>query len=179
MEHKIIFAGFGGQGVISMGELIAYSAMAEDKEVTFYPAYGIAMRGGTANCSVVISDDKIASPVIAAPTTLVVMNEQSFDFFVDKVHTNGDIIANSTLVEEKPVKDEINAWYVPVNDIAEKHGNSKMANMAMVGALLKVTQVLPIEIVFKTMEKSFPPKLIKFLDVNRKVMQEGFDTAGK
>ncbi len=179
MEHKIIFAGFGGQGVISMGELIAYSAMAEDKEVTFYPAYGIAMRGGTANCSVVISDDKIASPVIAAPTTLVVMNDPSFDFFIDRLQTGGDIIANSSLIDDKTVNDDIKAWYVPVNDIAEKNGNTKMANMAMLGAFLKITGVLSMETVFKTMEKKFPPKLQKFLDLNRSVMKQGFEAAGQ
>lgn len=177
MEHRIIFAGFGGQGVISMGNLIAYAAMAEDKEVTFYPAYGIAMRGGTANCSVIVSDEKIASPVIAEPTTLVVMNEPSFDFFIDRVEKGGTILANSSLIEKKSTRDDINAVYVPVNDIAENLGNGKMANMAMVGALLRVSGALSFDTVFKTVEKTFPPKLLKFLDLNKQCMQQGFDAA--
>ncbi|MBU0991208.1 MAG: 2-oxoacid:acceptor oxidoreductase family protein [Proteobacteria bacterium] len=177
MEHKIIFAGFGGQGVISMGNLIAYSAMAEDKNVTFYPAYGIAMRGGTANCSVIVSDDTIASPVIASPTVLVAMNEQSFDFFIERIQIGGVILANSSLVKKKPARDNIRSCYVPVNDIAEALGNNKMANMAMVGALLKSSGVLKLDTVFKTMQKTFPAKLQKFMDINQKAMQHGFDAA--
>ena len=177
MEHKIIFAGFGGQGVISMGNLIAYSAMAEDKHVTFYPAYGIAMRGGTANCSVIVSDEKIASPVIAAPTILVAMNEQSFDFFMDRIEENGTILVNSSLVNRQPERKDIRTCYVPVNDIAEKMGNSKMANMVMVGSLLKICGALSMDTVFKTMEKTFPAKLQKVLGINQDAMKQGFDVA--
>ena len=178
MEHKIIFAGFGGQGVISMGNLMAYAAMAEDKEVTYYPAYGIAMRGGTANCSVIISDDKIASPVISSPTLLVAMNEPSFDAFTDAIAANGTLLANGSLVSKKPGRDDLQSHYIPVNDIAESHGNSKMANMVMVGALLKVTGVVSLETVFDTMKKTFSPKLQKVLGVNQQAMQAGFDAVG-
>ena len=175
MEHKIIFAGFGGQGVISMGTLMAYAAMAENKNVTFYPAYGIAMRGGTANCSVIISDDPVASPVIAYPNVLVVMNEPSLDFFTDRLQEGGALLANSSLVRKQPKRKDIRSYYIPVNDIAEELGSNKMANMAMVGALLKVMNTVSLETVFQTMEKTFSPKLLKVIDVNRQAMQKGFD----
>lgn len=177
MEHKIIFAGFGGQGVISMGNLIAYAAMAEDKNVTFYPAYGIAMRGGTANCSVIVSDESIASPVIASPTVLVAMNEQSFDFFIGRLQKEGLLLVNSSLVKKAPERNDIRSAYVPVNDIAEELGNGKMANMAMIGALLKTTGVLKMETIFKTMKKTFPEKLHKFLDINQKAIEKGYEAA--
>lgn len=177
MEHKIIFAGFGGQGVISMGNLMAYAAMAEGKEVTYYPAYGIAMRGGTANCSVVISDDKIASPVIASPTLLVAMNEPSFDFFVDRIADAGTLLANASLVSRQPERTDLTTCYVPVNDIAEKIGTVKMANMVMVGALLKVTGAVPMETVFRTMEKTFPPKLQKVMGLNQQAVEAGYNAA--
>lgn len=179
MEHKIIFAGFGGQGVISMGNLMAYAAMAEGKEVTYYPAYGIAMRGGTANCSVVISDDKIASPVIAAPTLLVAMNEPSFDFFVDKVKENGMLLANGSLISREPERTDLTTYYVPVNTLAEKLGTVKMANMVMVGALLKVTGVVSLETVFQTMKKTFPPKLQKLMAVNQQAVEAGYQAAAE
>lgn len=177
MEHKIIFAGFGGQGVISMGNLIAYAAMAEDKNVTFYPAYGIAMRGGTANCSVIVSDESIASPVIAYPTVLVAMNEQSFDFFIGRVQKDGLILVNSSLVKKAPERKDIRSCYVPVNDIAEGMGNGKMANMAMIGALLGKTNVLAMETIFKTMKKTFPEKLHKVLGINQKAIEKGYEAA--
>jgi 2-oxoglutarate ferredoxin oxidoreductase subunit gamma len=179
MEHKIIFAGFGGQGVISMGNLMAYAAMAEGKEVTYYPAYGIAMRGGTANCSVVISDDKIASPVIAAPTLLVAMNEPSFDFFIDKVKKNGTVLANGSLISQEPERTDLTTCYVPVNTLAEKLGTVKMANMVMVGALLKVTGVVSLETVFQTMKKTFPPKLQKLMGVNQQAVEAGYQAAAE
>ena len=175
MEHKIIFAGFGGQGVISMGTLMAYAAMAENKNVTFYPAYGIAMRGGTANCSVIISDDPVASPVIAAPNVLVVMNEPSLDFFTDKLQEGGSFLANSSLIQKKAERKDIQSFYIPVNDIAEELGNTKMANMAMVGSLLKVINTVSLDTVFKTMEKTFSPKLLKKIDINQEAMKKGFD----
>ncbi|RJP80096.1 MAG: 2-oxoacid:ferredoxin oxidoreductase subunit gamma [Desulfobacteraceae bacterium] len=175
MEHKIIFAGFGGQGVISMGTLMAYSAMAENKNVTFYPAYGIAMRGGTANCSVIISDEPVASPVIACPNVLVVMNEPSLDLFTAKLQEGGALLANSSLIRKKAERKDIRSYYIPVNDIAEELGNGKMANMAMTGALLKIMNTVSLETVFQTMKKTFSPKLLKAVDINREAMQKGFD----
>ena len=135
------------------------------------------MRGGTANCSVIVSDEKIASPVIASPTILVAMNEQSFDFFMDRIQENGIVLVNSSLVQKKPERKDIRTCYVPVNDIAKEMGNSKMANMVMVGSLLKISGALSIDTVFKTMEKTFPAKLKKVMGVNQNAMQQGFDVA--
>ena len=174
MEHKIIFAGFGGQGVISMGTLMAYAAMAENKNVTFYPAYGIAMRGGTANCSVIISDDPVASPVIAFPNILVVMNEPSLNLFADKLQAGGTLLANSSLIRKKAARKDIRSFYIPVNDIAEELGDSRMANMAMTGALLKIMNTVTLETVFQTMKKTFSPKLLKVIDINQEAMKKGF-----
>lgn len=175
MEYRSIFAGFGGQGIISMGTITAYTGMAEDKNVTFYPAYGIAMRGGTANCSVIVSEDLIASPIIANPNVMVIMNEPSLSFFQDRIETGGILILNESLIKEESSREDLKIYKVPASQIAEDLGNGKMANMAMMGAYSKITGIVSLDGLFKMMEKTFPPKLLKLLDVNRKAMQAGFD----
>ncbi len=176
MEYRTIFAGFGGQGIISMGTLTSYTGMEEGKNVTFYPAYGIAMRGGTANCSVIVSDDIIASPIITDPNVMVVMNEPSLEFFQDRIEKDGVLITNSSLVKIETSRNDLKVYKVPASEIAEHLGNGKMANMAMMGAYAKITGIVKVESLFKMMEKTFPPKLMKLLDINKQAMQKGYDS---
>jgi len=138
MLEKIIFAGFGGQGVILSGKLICVAALEENKHVTHIPSYGAEMRGGTANCSVVISDDEIGSPLIPAPTICVVMNKPSLLKFEPRIVPGGLLIYNSSLIEIKPQRKDITAVPVKANDLAVEAGNVKAANMIIIGLLLKL-----------------------------------------
>ena len=120
MREKIIIAGFGGQGIIMAGKLIAYAGMVEGKFVSHIPSYGVEMRGGTANCSVIISDTEVASPLVSHPTTLVAMNQPSLDKFEETVVEGGNIFINKSLIERKIERNDVNVFYVPANNIAEE-----------------------------------------------------------
>ena len=162
MELKVIIAGFGGQGVLSLGQFIAYSSMFEGKEVTWLPSYGPEMRGGTSNCSVVVSDKPIASPIIGHPDVLIAMNKPSLDKFKDKVAPGGIIIVNSSLITDKVDREDVKTVYIDANDIALKAGSTKTANIVIFGALIKLTKILGLEDAKKGVEKIFArkPKVI-------------------
>lgn len=155
MYQSVLIAGFGGQGVVSSGILLAYAGMIENKYVTFFPSYGAEMRGGTANCSVIISDSEIASPVVSKPDTLIVMNEPSLLAFEKCVRPGGLMLINSSLVKIKPTRSDIEIINIPVNDLAEEVGSSKSANMVMLGSFCKKTGVLKIESVFSALPKVY------------------------
>lgn len=155
MYQGLLIAGFGGQGVVSAGILAAYAGMLEDKRVTFFPSYGAEMRGGTANCSVVVSTEDIASPIVAHPTTLIVMNEPSLTLFEPNLEEGGLLLVNSSLIKAGPKRGDIEIVNVPVNDIAEKVGSPKSANMVMIGAFAKKTGALKLESIFEALPKVF------------------------
>lgn len=175
MEHRCIFAGFGGQGVISMGTLVAYAGMVDGRQVTFFPSYGIAMRGGMANCTVVVSDEGIGSPIVNDPSVMVVMNEISFDYFQDKVVSGGVIFVNSSLVNKKVSRPDIKGVYVNATGIAFEQGDGRMANMVMLGAVMKQTHMVSFEAVEKAMDKTFAAKLHKLIAKNLQVMKLGYE----
>jgi 2-oxoglutarate ferredoxin oxidoreductase subunit gamma len=178
MEHRCIFAGFGGQGVISMGTLAAYAGMFDGKHVTFFPAYGIAMRGGTANCTVVVSDKEIASPIVNCPSVLIAMNEISLEHFQPMVAPGGLLLVNSSLIKTKVTREDVQGVYVDATHIALENGDGRMANMVMLGGVLKATNMMvSFEAVQKAMEKTFPAKLQKLIGKNQEVMKLGFDGA--
>ena len=130
MQRRILCAGFGGQGVLAMGQMITYAGMVEGKEVSWYPSYGPEMRGGSANCSVVISDDPVGAPNVDIATDMIVMNQPSFDKFKDKVSEGGNLFINTSLIDTKGYEnDKINIYEVPVSGKAQELGNIKMANM--------------------------------------------------
>ena len=176
MEHRCIFAGFGGQGIISMGTLVAYAGMTAGKQSTFFPEYGIAMRGGTANCTVIVSDSEIASPIVSDPTVLVVMNELSLTHFQSRLVPGGMLFINSSLVTVPPNRSDVKVFHVKATGLAIDAGDSRMANMAMLGGVIKGTGMLTLDVMYKAMEKSFPPKLRPLLDKNKKVMEAGFNS---
>ena len=152
---RVICAGFGGQGVMSMGQLLTYAGMLEGKEVAWLPSYGPEMRGGTANCAVTVSDEPVGSPVIANDATCaVIMNLPSMKFVKDVV-PGGHILVNSSLIDTKVDRDDVKVTYIPANDIAGEMGMPKVANMIMLGACLKVTNAVDIESVLHAFLKVF------------------------
>lgn len=173
MEEKIIAAGFGGQGALSIGQFIAYSAMHEGLEVTWLPSYGPEMRGGTANCSVVVSDAPVASPIISTPDCLIAMNKPSLDKFVNDVKTGGIIIVNSSLISEKVDRKDVRVAYVDANRIALEAGNVRTANIVILGAYIKLSGLLPYETVYSTIDKLFEKKP-KVIPVNKKAFELGY-----
>jgi 2-oxoglutarate ferredoxin oxidoreductase subunit gamma len=173
MYQGVIMSGFGGQGVISAGILLAYAGMLDGKHVTFFPAYGAEMRGGTANCSVVISSEEIAAPVVAYPTTLIVMNEPSLARFEPAIKPNGLMLINDSLVSGKPKRSDLNISYISANQIAEKIGTAKIANMVMTGAFAKKTQAVTIDSLIKSLPKVFPRAKKEMLDKNVEAIKKG------
>jgi len=174
MRQEIIIAGFGGQGVLLMGQLLTYAGMLEDKHVSWIPSYGPEMRGGTANCSVIISDELIGSPIVYEPTAVVVMNLQSLDKFELAVQPKGILIINSSLIEKGLMRDDIEVYRVPVNDIAAELGNPKMANMVALGALIAATGTAKSESLYKAFAKKFATKA-ELLTANKQAIQRGYD----
>ena len=168
---KMLMAGFGGQGILLIGQMIAYSAMYEDKNVTWMPSYGPEMRGGTANCTVVVSDTPIASPLPSRFDVFLAMNEVSLNKYLDRLLPGGDLFINSSLITKKPERDDINIHYVDTAALAnEKVGNEKSANMIMLGAILKVTNVVNKETMGKTFEKLMTGKKAKFIEPNMRAL---------
>ncbi|MEG1612882.1 MAG: 2-oxoacid:acceptor oxidoreductase family protein [Clostridia bacterium] len=172
--NKIVIAGFGGQGVLSLGQFIAYAALYENKAVTWLPSYGPEMRGGTANCSVVVDDKEVASPIIAVPDCLIAMNKPSLDKFVNKVRSGGLIIVNSSLIAEKVMRDDVKVIYVDANKLAHEAGNDKTANIVVLGAYIKHSGLFERDVMLKTIEKVFSAKP-KVIPVNHKAFDIGFN----
>lgn len=173
MTTETIFAGFGGQGVLFAGKLLAYLGLSQDKEVSWLPSYGPEMRGGTANCSVCVSDEQIGSPYITDPDVLVAMNGPSFDRFIDSVKPGGIAIIDSTLVTRECTRTDIRSFRVPSTALAAEHGLPGMANIILVGKLLKETGIAVIDAMRPTLEKIIPPKKANLIDANMKALAIG------
>ncbi|MBR0354020.1 MAG: 2-oxoacid:acceptor oxidoreductase family protein [Oscillospiraceae bacterium] len=173
MVEKNIFAGFGGQGVLLMGQLLAAAGMMEGKHTTWVPSYGPEMRGGTANCSVMLSDEEIDSPLITRPTSLIVMNRPSLEKFESKVVPGGSIFVNSSMIDLKVSRTDVNAYYVPCNDLAAELGNNKVANMIMLGAYLGKSKCVDVETVLEALLEKLGQKKAKLIPLNREALLRG------
>lgn len=174
LNERVIMAGFGGQGIMSMGQLLTYAGMLEGKEVSWLPSYGPEMRGGTANCNVIVSESLIGSPVITNNATCaIVMNLPSLTKFEENVEAGGAIIINSSLIENKASRSDIKAYYVPANEIALELGNSKAANMVMLGAYIKLTGAVKQESVMEALKKVFGPSKSHLLPLNEEALTRG------
>lgn len=174
MENKVICAGFGGQGVMSMGQLLAYAGMIEDKHVSWLPSYGPEMRGGTANCGVTVSDEEIGSPIITNDADIaIVMNLPSLIKFEKDVKPGGKIFINSSLIEKKVERTDIEVYYIDANKIAADIGNIKAANLVMLGAVLKSTPIVDIESILEAFKKVFGPSKERFIPQNREALIKG------
>ena len=167
MKSKMFFAGSGGQGTLAMGQMIAKAAMEEGKEVTWLPSYGPEMRGGTANCTVVVSDKPISCPLVNDCDVLVVMNLPSLLKFESMVAPGGLLVINSSMVPEKAKRTDIRVLEIPANEKAQELGNDKAANMIMLGAILKETGIVKAETIYEQMEKMFSGRKAKFLPLNK------------
>jgi len=173
MYQGVIMSGFGGQGIISAGILLAYAGMVDGKHVTFFPAYGAEMRGGTANCSVVVSTEEVASPVVSTPDSLIVMNEPSLLRFEPALKPNGLLLINKSLVSSQSKRDDVNVVAIEANKIAEEIGTVKCANMVMLGALINHTQAVSLESMIKTLPKIFPRAKEEMIEMNVKALKKG------
>ncbi|MCL2630189.1 MAG: 2-oxoacid:acceptor oxidoreductase family protein [Firmicutes bacterium] len=172
-QEKMIIAGFGGQGVLSLGQFIGLAAISGGKEVTWLPSYGPEMRGGTSNCSVVVSDTMIASPIITAPDVVIAMNKPSVNKFLPRVKAGGVIIINSSLVEEKANRSDIKVIYLKANELAEEAGDIKTANIVALGAYLKNTDAITREQAESVIKQRFSDKP-KLVTANLKALELGF-----
>lgn len=161
--------------MVLMGTLLSYSAMVEGKHTTFFPSYGAEMRGGTANCSVVVSDDEIASPVVNQPDCVVAMNIASLEKFESRVRPGGVIFVNSSLIKRKVERDDVEEIRIPANDIAEELGNSRAANMVILGSILKKTGAVRVDAAIGCLEKVLSERAMALLDLNKKALRRGFE----
>ena len=176
MEERLIIAGFGGQGVMAMGQLLTYAGMIEDKNVSWLPSYGPEMRGGTANCSVILSDEPVGSPVVTDSTASIVLNKPSLDKFENSVVPGGKLFINSSLIDKKSVRNDIDVYYIPANEIAMELGNDKVANMVMLGAFLEATKLVDIESILKAFTKVFGENKAHLVPLNKEALEKGAET---
>jgi len=174
MLIKTIFAGFGGQGVLSMGLGLAQAAMVEGKYVTYLPSYGVEVRGGTANCTVAISDEEIASPVASAPEFVVVMNQPSLIRFQNQVQSGGVLFFNSSLIKAEVSRGDIELVGIPASRIAEGLGSPRSANMVIMGAFIKKSNLVSMATLIEGLKGTLKNK-IKLIAVNRKALMAGYD----
>ena len=172
---QILIAGFGGQGVLFAGKFLAYKGLMEDKQLSWLPSYGPEMRGGTANCSVILSDMPVGSPIITEPDILVAMNLPSLQKFVDSVVPGGKILVDSTLIDAKVERTDVEVFYIPATQMAKDAGFATLANMILAGKVLKETDAVTFEGNKETLESFIPAKKAALIDINCKALQMGYD----
>ena len=170
----VVMAGFCGQGLMFIGKLLAYSAMRTGKHVTWIPSYGPEMRGGTANCTIVISDEEIGSPVITSPQALIIMNNPSLEAFESRLQPQGMLLLNTSLITRQVTRRDLDVIAIPANDIATEVGEKKAANMVMLGAYVAKTRVVSKEVVLEGLKELFEKKS-EFLDVNTRALEKGME----
>jgi len=175
MLIKTIFSGFGGQGVIMMGYLLAIAGMYEEKNVTCLPSYGAEVRGGTANCTVVISTEEIASPVASEPEFAVLMNNPSLFRFQNQVQSGGTIFLNSTMIESRPIRGDLEIYEIPVNDLAKQFPGNRVSNMIMLGAFIKKAGLVSLETMVRALKDTFSNKNPSIFKSNKTALQLGYN----
>ena len=175
MLIRTIFSGFGGQGVLSMGYTIANAAMIEGKHVTYLPSYGVEVRGGTANCTVVVSDEEVASPVASEPEFVVVMNQPSFVRFQSILPAGGLICVNSSMVDTSSARGDIEVVAIPTSELAEQLGTVRVANMVMLGALIRVSNIVSFERLLKNLSEVLGEGKSRLTKLNRSALERGFN----
>ena len=176
MNEEIIIAGFGGQGVLSMGKILAYSGIMEDKEVSWMPSYGPEMRGGTANVTVILSDDRISSPFLKLYDTAIILNQQSMDKFEQTVKPGGVIIYDPNGITHHPTRTDIKIYSIEGNKLATDMGNKKIFNMVVLGAFLKVKPIVELDNVLNGLKKSLPERYHHLLPLNKEAIEIGMDS---
>ena len=175
MKHEIIISGFGGQGVLSMGKILAYAGLMEGKEVSWVPAYGPEQRGGTANVTVIVSDDPISSPILSSYDTAIVLNQPSLDKFQAKVKPEGDLIFDCFNIIERPTRTDITSYEMTAMETAAEQNMMKCFNMFVLGGLLKLHPIVSVENVMKALRKTLPERHHNLLPMNEQAILKGMD----
>lgn len=175
MQHQILCAGFGGQGILFAGKLLAYVGLLMDKETSWLPSYGPEMRGGTANCGVIISDDPVGSPIVLNPDTLLVMNLPSLDKFERSVKPGGRIFIDSTLIHKECSRQDVEVFYVPATELANENGMPKFANVILIGKLIRETGICDIKLMERVIKKNVPDSKPALFDLNMKAFKLGYN----
>jgi len=175
VQKSVIIAGSGGQGILFLGRMLTSASMLERKEVTWFPSYGAEMRGGTANCTIIISDEMIGSPVVMMPNILIVMNRASLDRFLPSLRKKGELFYDSSLITEKLARKDIMAVPVPATNIAGDMGNPKSANMVMLGAFIAKTGILREKSIFRIFDNPKDPRKIEAFRANKEFVRKGID----
>jgi 2-oxoglutarate ferredoxin oxidoreductase subunit gamma len=180
MQTEVIMSGFGGQGLMMIGKLLAYAGLEEKKEVTWLPSYGPEMRGGTANCTVVLSDKPIGSPLISSPKAALVMNRPSLEKFAPMLKKGGILVINSSMIPINSDRTDLKSFRIKADDLAAELGSRRSANLIMLGAFVGLDEVVSHDTLIKAIEKAFAEKA-QFIDVNRNALMKGYElaTAGK
>jgi 2-oxoglutarate ferredoxin oxidoreductase subunit gamma len=179
MYQDVMIAGFGGQGVLLAGKLLAYAGMLEGKHVTWFPSYGAEIRGGTANCTVIISSDEIGSPVVQNPSAMLIFNDKSFKKFEKRIKPGGQLFLNTSLVHELPTRTDISRIEVKANDIAEELGDIRIANMIMLGTFLKKTEVVLLASVLSALKQVLPAHRHFLIPVNENALKRGAELCSR
>lgn len=175
MTHEILLAGFGGQGILFSGKFLAYDGLLEDREVSWLPSYGPEMRGGTCNCSIILSDTKIGSPIVSNPNVLVAMNLPSLDKFENSAVPGAKIFVDSSLIDRKVNRDDVEVYYIPATKLASDENLPGLANMIMIGHVIAKAGVMPYENVETTMKKLVPAKKQNLIELNIKAVELGYN----
>lgn len=175
---NILFAGFGGQGVLFAGKVVAYAALIANKQLSWLPSYGPEMRGGTANCNVILSEEPVGSPIVTSPDVLIAMNLPSLQKYVDAVVPGGQIYVDSTLIAEKVERTDVEVYYIPATAMANEAGVPTLANMVMMGHVLRHNPQLTFEGTEVTVQKLVPPKKVELVGLNMKALEAGRDYQG-
>jgi 2-oxoglutarate ferredoxin oxidoreductase subunit gamma len=175
MTEEIIIAGFGGQGVLSLGKILCYSAIMQNQEVSWMPSYGPEMRGGTANVTVILSDERISSPVLKTFDTAIILNQQSMDKFVDEIKPGGTLLYDPNGITRHPERKDINIYRIQGTALAAEMGNPQTFNMIIMGGFLKVKPIVLIDNVKKGLEKSLPARHHKLIPLNIEAIQRGIE----
>ena len=177
MHESVIMSGFGGQGILLMGQLLCYAGMHEGKKVTWMPSYGPEMRGGTANCTIMVSEDRVGSPVTHHPSSLVAMNRASLDRFEEDLQVRGFLLINSSLIDREPQRKDLQVIKVPANKIAEEAGTIQVTNMAALGAYVGAKNVVSLESVIQALRRMIPAHRKELLSTNETALRKGYETA--
>ena len=175
MTNQVLIAGFGGQGVLFAGKFLAYKGLFEDKQVSWLPSYGPEMRGGTANCSVIVSDEPVGSPIVSTPDILIAMNLPSLDKYENEAAKGAVIVVDSTLIERKVEREDVKAFYVPATKMAIDMGAPTLANMILLGKVIKESGVVSIDGLEDAMKKVVPPKKADLIEINLKAIMLGYN----
>ncbi len=175
---QILIAGFGGQGILFAGKFLAYKGLLEDLQVSWLPSYGPEMRGGTANCNVILSEESVGSPIVTSPDVLIAMNLPSLQKYVDAVVPGGQIYVDSTLIAEKVERTDVEVYYIPATAMANEAGVPTLANMVMMGHVLRHNPQLTFEGTEVTVQKLVPPKKAELVGLNMKALEAGRDYQG-